>query len=311
MIVFAVMVTGFAVARPESFATQANFAVIVNSSAVLMIFGCAVTVVLLAGEFDLAFPYITDAVAVTIGVLMTAQGMHSGAAAFLAVGIGILVATLFGLASGTALSIGKVPSFVATLAVGSVAAGFELAVQGKITGGLKQISNLALPAGLQKLGTTQIWGTAIHPTVVIAAVVAIVVWVILRSTVFGRRIYAVGGNADAAYLAAVPVTRVRVLVFVLSGALAGIAAVVGLAEHGYFSGSTPPLLLQSYTVAFLGTAVLALRRFTIGGTVVAVLFLATLTNGLSLLNQPTWIVSIVNGLVLLAAVILTRRRERQ
>jgi ribose/xylose/arabinose/galactoside ABC-type transport system permease subunit len=100
---------------------------------------------------------------------------------------------------------------------------------------------------------------------------------------------------------------VRITVFVLVGVLAGIAAVIGLSERGYFNGASPPLLLQSYTVAFLGTAVFALRRFTIGGTVVAVLFLQTLSNGLGLLNQPTWIVSVINGLVLLTAVVLTRR----
>lgn len=74
-----------------------------------------------------------------------------------------------------------------------------------------------------------------------------------------------------------------------------------------FSSLVPPLLLQSYTVAFLGTAVLARRRFTIGGTLVAVLFLSVLSNGLGLLNQPTWIASVVNGVVLLTAVVLTRR----
>jgi ribose transport system permease protein len=309
--VFVAMVAVFVILRPNTFATQSNLAVIINSSAVLMIFGCAVTVVLLCGEFDLAFPYIADAVAVTIGVLVTVHGMHSGVAVVAAVGIGVVVATLFGIGSGAALAIGRVPSFVATLAIGSVAAGFELAVQGKIAGGLKQISTLSLPLGIQKLGTETFFGTAIRLTVVVAIVVVGAVWLLLRFSVLGRHIYAVGGNADAAFLAAVPVTRVRILVFALSGALAGIAGVVGLADHGYFNGSSPPLLLQSYTVAFLGTAVFALRRFTIGGTVVAVLFLQTLTNGLSLLNQPTWIVSMVNGSVLLTAVVLTRRRGRQ
>lgn len=85
---------------------------------------------------------------------------------------------------------------------------------------------------------------------------------------------------------------------------------VGLSERGYFNGASPSLLLQAYTVAFLGTAVFALRRFTVLGTLVAVLFIQTLSNGLGLLNEPTWIVSVINGVVLLSAVVLTRRRGR-
>jgi ribose transport system permease protein len=308
--IFAGMVLVFAILRPESFATMANLQTILNGAAVLTIFACAVTVVLLAGEFDLSFPYVADSSALIIGVLVTTTMASTGASTLLAVVIGIVVATGFGLVNGFAVALGKVPSFVATLAVGSIAAGIELATQGKISGGLKQISTMSLPESLQNLGTMTIGSTDLRLGVLVAGIVALVTWVLLRFTVFGRHVLAVGGNAEAAFLASVPVARTRIAAFAYVGLLAGIASIIGLIQRGYYNGASPGLLLQAYTVAFLGTAFLAMRRFTILGTIVAVLFIQTLANGLALLNEPTWIVSVVNGVVLLAAVVLTRRRGR-
>lgn len=308
LVVFAAMVATFWILRPDTFATSSNLQAILNQAAVVAIFGVAVTVVLLSGEFDLAFPSIADSTTILIGILVTTAGLTSTLGVTTALLGGLAVAATFGLLSGTALAIGKVPSFVASLAVGSLATGVELGLQDRIDGGLKQISTLDLPPALQDIGQFTIPGTELRIGVLIAAVVAISVWLLLRSTVFGRHVHAVGGNADAAYLAGVPVARVRILVFTLAGLLGGVAAFVSIVQQGYFFGASPPLLLQTYTVAFLGTAVLARRRFSIGGTITAVLFLAVLANGLGLLNKPTWITSLVNGAVLLTAVVLTRRR---
>lgn len=307
LVVLAAMVATFWALRPGSFATTGNVQAILNQSSVLAIFGVAVTVVLLAGEFDLAFPNITDTTVILVGVLVTTAGLHSLPGVLVAAAAGLALAVGFGVLSGVALAIGRIPSFVATLAVASLAGGVELALQSRIGGGLKQISTLDLPRPLQDLGAYTVFGTGLRIGVLVALIVAGLVWGLLRGTVLGRHIHAVGGNPDAAYLAAVPVARTRIVVFALTGLLAGIAALVSVSQQGYFNGSSPPLLLQSYTVAFLGTAVLARRRFTIGGTLVAVLFLSVLSNGLGLLNQPTWIASVVNGVVLLTAVVLTRR----
>lgn len=203
--IFAGMIAIFATLRPQSFATIANLQIILNGAAILAIFGCAVTVVLIAGEFDLAFPYIADSTSLIVGVLVTTSLVSTGISGVLAVAIGLVIATSFGLISGVAVALGRVPSFVATLAVGSVAAGIELATQGRIANGLKQISPMSLPAGFRELGTTTIPGTDLRLGVVIAAAVAALTWVLLRFTVFGRHIYAVGGNPEAAFLASVPV----------------------------------------------------------------------------------------------------------
>jgi ribose transport system permease protein len=310
LVVFVLMVAAFWVLRPDTFATASNFQAILNQSSVLAIFGVGVTVVLLSAEFDLAFPNIADNSIIVMGLLVTTVGLQSPLGIVLAIAVGLGVSTCFGALSGTALAIGKVPSFVASLAVGSLAMGLELGLQSKIGLGLKQISTLDLPEPLQKLGTYSVPGTGLRIGVFVALIVAASVWLLLRSSILGRHIHAVGGNPDAAYLAGVPVAKVRILVFTLSGFLAGIAGVIALSQQGYFYGASPPLLLQAYTVAFLGTAVLGRRRFTVGGTLISVMFLGVMSNGLGLLNQPTWITSVVNGTVLLTAVLLTTRRGR-
>ncbi len=310
LVVFALVVMVFWAMRPNTFGTLGNLSIVINRAAIPLILGCAVTLVLSCSEFDLAGPNLADFGSVVIGVLVTTGGMQSGIGPWLAIAAGLLCPLTFGAVTGAAVTYGRVPSFVASLAVGSAAAGMELATQSRIEGGLKQIVTIALPDQIRDLNTTTLLWTNIRLSVLIAFGVALSIWITLRFTVFGRHVLAIGGNADAAYLAAVPITRVRLIVFTVAGLLAGVAGLLGLAERGYFTGASPPLLLQSYTAAFLGTAVLALRRFTIGGTAAAVLFLQVMSNGLGLLNQPTWIVSVVNGTVLLTAVVLTRGRHR-
>jgi ribose transport system permease protein len=116
----------------------------------------------------------------------------------------------------------------------------------------------------------------------------------------------------AAYLAGVPVAALRIAAFALVGCLAGIVGMITLTERGYFNMASPPLLLQAYTAAFLGAAVLAKKkRFDIFGSLFSVFVLLVLSNGLSLMNQPRWIASAISGVVLLVAVVLNRPQNRK
>jgi ribose transport system permease protein len=312
VIVFAVIVVTFAVLRPTTFMTWQNAINVINNSSSLLLFSMAATLSLVIGEFDLSFVAVADLVAILIGVLITSFGWTSGAAILCAVAVGILCGAAIGIVNGLFVAKAFVPSFVTTLAVGSIAAGLELALQSGIAGGMKQISIITLPESLQDFGSATVFGSPIKWTVVLVFVFAALLWLVLRRTTPGRQAYAVGGNPMAAYLAGVPVAALRIAAFALIGAIAALAGSIALAERGYFNMASPPLLLPAYTAAFLGAAVLAKKkRFDVFGAVFSVFVLLVLSNGLSLMNQPRWIGSAISGLVLLVAVLLNRPQNRK
>lgn len=312
VIVFVLIVITFSILEPNTFPTARNAVNIINNAAPLIFLSLAATMALIVGEFDLSFPNVADLVTVIIGVLVTTYGMNSGLGIVGAVLIGMLVAMVFGAINGFFVAKAFIPSFVATLAVGSIAGGLELASQGGIGMGMKQISQIVLPPALQELGRTTFPGTPFKLSSVLAFAVAILLWLGLRGSTPGRRSYALGGNPMAAYLAGVPVVWLRLGVFTLIALLAATAGTVNLVERGYFNGASPPLLLQSYTAAFLGAAVLTKKkRFDVLGTLFSVFVLLVLTNGLSLMNQPRWIANVISGIVLVTAVVLNRPKHRK
>jgi ribose transport system permease protein len=312
VIVFVAIIATFAIIEPATFLTQRNAVNILNNSPSLILFSVAATIALIIGEFDLSFPAVADLVCVILGVLVTAFGWTSGGSILAGAVVGLLCGISIGIINGFFVARAFVPSFVATLAIGSIAAGLELAMQSFIPRGAKQISQIVLPPMLQDFGSATVAGTSIKWSVVVAFLIAGGFWIFMRRTTPGRRAYAVGGNPMAAYLAGVPVAALRIAVFALIGAIAALAGIMVLGERGYFNMASPPLLLQAYTAAFLGAAVLAKKkRFDVLGSLFSVFVLLVLSNGLSLMNQPRWIASVISGLVLLIAVVLNRPQNRK
>lgn len=299
---FVAMVLYFCISRPDTFATWSNVANILNSSIVYLIFGAVVTLVLVINEFDLAFPYIADATTIIVAVLVTTAGWASGVLLVLAILVGIATGLVGGTVSGAIISRGRIPSFVVTLAVGSIFGGIELALQSRLPAGVIQISPVSLPTTISSVFNGDLLGSGLSSGLLFAAGAIAATLFLLRVTVFGRQMHAVGGNAHASFLASVPIGRVRLVTFALAGILSAVAGIAALGYQGYFPSAAVPYLLQAYTAAFLGRAVWRDRGFTMTGTLVAIFFLQVLSNGLSLLNEPTWIVSVISGVVLLVAV---------
>lgn len=302
---FVALIIAFSLARPDTFPTLVNIEDIFNSCVTYVIFGSLVTMVLVLGEFDLAFPNIADFTSVVVGVLVLGHTFNTGIGVVAAIVIGLTAGLLAGIASGVFISNGRIPSFIVTLAVGSVVAGVQLAVQGHIPGGVLQIAPASVPGVFRDISVRHIFGSNLQTGLIVAVIVALVAITVLRLSVLGRRIQAVGGNSRAAFLASIPVGRVRVIVFATAGLLAAVTGIVNLGSQGYYDGASTPYLLQVYTAAFLGRAVWPHHRFSVTGTIIASLFLQTLTDGLNLLNEPTWIVSVASGVVLLLAVTMT------
>ncbi|MBK8045658.1 MAG: ABC transporter permease [Anaerolineales bacterium] len=152
--------------------------------------------------------------------------------------------------------------------------------------------------------------TGIPVLTVILVVVALIFHVLMTYTDFGRAIYAIGGNATAARLAGINLSRVRVLMYVLSGAVAGLAGV--LLTSRTTSGNPvngTGLELQAITAVFLGGAATAGGKGTIMGTFLAVILVGVLNNGMNLLGFNTFVQRVALGLLLIAAVAISQWRQ--
>ncbi|HHV62046.1 MAG TPA: ABC transporter permease [Firmicutes bacterium] len=245
------------------------------------------------GGIDLSVGSMLSLVCVIIGHLAIKLGINIWAAAF----AGIIAGFLLGCINGILISTVRIPPFIVTL--GTMYAYRSLALV--ITGGIP-ISGF--PPSYYALGQGSIMGIPFQVLIIFIPVIIILNYTLTR-TLFGRYLYGVGSNELAAKFAAINIKKVRVWVYILSGLLAGIAAVVMTsrvatakpdAGFGYE--------LQAITIAVLGGTSVAGGRGTIAGTVLAALTLTVLYNGLDLAGiHPIWQVGTL-GLVLIISVLL-------
>jgi ribose transport system permease protein len=299
IIAFVAAFAFFSAARPHSFLTWDNARAILDDSSVLCVMAVGVTAILLIGEFDLSVGFVADLAGAAGVSAMAYHHLGTGAAVAIAVAAGAAA----GLANGVAVAYVRIPSFIATLAVGSIAAAIELAIT-------KTAIFQGLSGSYVKIATTDV--ATIPLRAIIAAVLAVLYLVVLRMTVYGRHAAAVGDNAVAARLVGVPVERVRVIAFMLAGLTAGLAAVlVTSSASQYYPNLGTGYLLPAYAAAFLGLSLGGGLRFNVLGSYLGVLLLDMVTTGLTMMNQPSWMAALVQGIVLLVAVagVAVRRRS--
>jgi ribose/xylose/arabinose/galactoside ABC-type transport system permease subunit len=281
------------------------------------------TVVIIAGALDISVgsvasigSVVSASVLIGVGAVGAGHILPTGSVV-VAVAAGIVAGMIAGVINGTIVTALKVNPIIATLGTLAAFAGFAflLAPQGKPVGVFTQpnftwlaqgrlLSSWAIPA-LDKSR----W-TGIPVLTVILVIVAILVHVIMRYTDFGRAIYAIGGNATAARLAGIDISRVRVLMYVLSGGIAGLAGVLLAART---TSGNPingvGLELQAITAVFLGGAATAGGKGTIFGTFIAVILVGVLNNGMNLLGFNTFIQQVALGFLLIAAVAISQYRQ--
>lgn len=245
---------------------------------------------LAAGAFDLAIGAEVGIASIIVAWALSTLGLPIVPAIILA----LLAGALIGLLSGLLVVKVRIDSFIATLGVSSVL----LAGVAWISGG-QQIVDLG--AGFQEIATTQILGITLPVFVMLA--VAAVCWYVLERTPVGRRIYATGGNIDAARLAGVRTSAVILLSLVACGVLAALAGVLVSARISTGDPTVgPSYLLPAFSAAFLGATQFRDGRFNVWGTVLAVYVLAAGIKGLQLAGAPVWIPDLFNGVALLLAV---------
>jgi ribose transport system permease protein len=293
----AVLVIGMSIVSPY-FLTLANFQAVIVGLVPTGIIVVGMTILLVSGAFDLSVGSVLALSSTVVAILLLANVPMP-----LAILAALLVGVAIGLTNGLVVTLLGVNPLVATLGTMSIARGAALV----FTEGFS-LSNL--PPSFAAFGKSQLLGLPIMVWIMFAVVIA--GDIALRRTRFLRQVYFIGGNEKAAALSGIPVNRVRILVFMLSGLLAAVAGV--LLASRLMSGTPTAgnaLELQVLAAAVIGGASLRGGEGTILGAALGVLFVALISNAMTMLAVSIYWQMIVTGLVLVVAVaidMVTRRK---
>jgi ribose transport system permease protein len=292
----------------DKFLTVANGWNVLRQISVNICISVGMTLVVLTAGIDLSVGSVLALCgAITAGLLklgieLPDQNLYIGFTLFGACLIGILAGAALGFFNGWAITTFKVPPFVATLAMLTVARGFTMLW----TGGFP-ISNLG--TSFAKLGTG--WFIGVPVPVWISFLVVLLAIFISNKTPLGRYIYAIGGNENAARLSGIQINKVKIMVYSLAGAL---AALGGLMMTARLDSAQPNAgtgyELDAIAAVVIGGTSLSGGRGTILGTVLGAIIIGVLNNGLVLLNVSPFWQQVVKGLVILLAVIIDRANAK-
>jgi ribose transport system permease protein len=296
-----------AAVRGSSFLTPANLLNIANQVAIIAIVAIGMTLVIITGGIDLSVGSLIalSAVLTTLAIRGLAGGTAASDFGMLACSLAAIgLCGLVGAFSGLMVARFRIPAFIVTLAMMGIASG----VAYRISDGesINQVPDrfIALGGGAGVLGL---------PNAVLLMVgLYVLAHLVMTRTVFGRHVYAVGGNSEAARLSGVPVGRVLVLVYLLGGALAGLGGVVMASQLK----SGAPTYGQMYelhviTAVVVGGTSLAGGEGRMLGTLVGALIIAVIQNGMNLTGIESYTQKIVLGAVILAAVLLDRLKQHE
>jgi ribose transport system permease protein len=280
----------------ERFLTLGNLSIVAQQASINTVLAAGMTFVILTGGIDLSVGSILAAAAMV--AMIASKLPHFG---MLGIAAGLLAGLVCGGANGALIAFIGLPPFIVTLGSLTAVRGFA-----RLLGEDTTIFNPNLPFAF--IGNGTLFG--IPWLVVIAVVVIVVSWFILRRTVFGMRVYAVGGNPQAAHLGGIKVWRVLFGVYAISGLLAGLGGVMSAARLYAANGLQ---LGQSYELDAIAATILGGTSFTGGigsiwGTLIGALIIAILSNGLILIGVSDIWQFIIKGLVIIIAVALDRYR---
>lgn len=292
---FVLIVLFFWARLPDTFMTPRNWLNITQQLSMLMVVAAGMTVVMVMGDFDLSVGSMASLAGIVAAMLFAA-----GYPIWAAIGIALLVGLLGGLFNGVMVSFIGILPFVATLATLTMFSGAAFVVSGG-----KTISGRAIPDAFGDFARD---GIALGPLTVpnltfVAVLVVAIVWVLLEQTTFGRRLYAIGGNVEAAYLSGVPVRRLKLAAFALTGLS---AAGAGLLYASRVASANPTqgsgLMLNAIAATFLGMTMSSEGEPRILATVVGVLILGVLDNGLTQMSVDSYVRQILVGAIIVLAV---------
>jgi ribose/xylose/arabinose/galactoside ABC-type transport system permease subunit len=315
-----------------------NFLTIRNSQNILMaivpvlLMGLGQTLVVIAAGIDLSVGWVmglSSVVSALVIVGLVEKGIFEPLAIAIGCLAGVASAMVPGFINGIIIAKLRIPSFIVTLGMSFIARGVAFLLSGgNVVGGqpegVRDLGNDSLlylisgpKGGLYFLRPPPVSGEALRQLdrilqwpVVITFILLLIMLFVLHKTQFGRHVYAIGGNREAALRAGIPVDRHVIVLYTLSAATAGIAGVLSTAR---FSGGSSiagdPLLLSSIAAVIIGGVSMFGGEGSVSGTLIGALIIAVMTTGLVMLNvQPFW-QYIVVGVVVILAVLIDQARD--
>jgi putative xylitol transport system permease protein len=290
----------------EFFLTPGNISNVLLQTSINGVLAIGMTFVILTRGIDLSVGSVVALAGMVSASFVTSSATAGIAGApypmVVALAVGILVGVGCGALVGLIVSRFSVPAFVATLGMLSAARGATL-----IYGGGRPVP--ALSPEFRWIGTGNILG--IPMPVILLAVVFLVSWWVLTRTRFGRYIYAVGGNPHAAKTSGLNVTRIRFMVYVISGALSGLAGMILSAR----TGSALPQAGIAYELDAIAAVVIGGTSLSGGvgrvtGTLIGALIIGVMNNGLDLMGIQSYYQQVLKGALIVGAVMLDQKRNQ-
>lgn len=295
LIVLAVLL---AIATP-SFLNPRNLLNVGRQVSLIGIMAVGMTFVLIAREIDLSI-----GATYALAGLITGMLLLAGWGLLVAIVAGLLVGTLVGLVNGLLSTYGQLPSFIATLGMMSVARGIALLITDGLPVDINSNSGVAKPVldAFYYLGQGRLFDR-IPMQLVFFVIVVLAGWFLLARTIFGFRIYAVGGNDKAARTSGMKVFNIKIWAFVIMGFLSGLAGILGLSFLPSSQAGRTGIGLELDVIAatVIGGTSLSGGEGTMLGTVLGVLIIGVLRNGLVLLGiSPFWQETAIGAVIILA-----------
>lgn len=278
----------------ERFFTSGNVEALLTSAAILWVVAIGLTFVMLAGGFDLSVGSMLALSSIALGSFVNDVGLPP----IVAVAATLVFGAMLGAFNG--VLVGRVGLSFLVVTLGTL-----ILYRGFVNLWSETRTEQVLSPFLDSLAFDSFLGIP-YPVWLMAAIFAVALYV-QRSTYFGRDVYAVGGNADAARLSGVRVARTIIAVYAISGVLAAVGGILQTARIGAASPQVGEAVLFTAAAAvLLGGTSFAGGLGGVGGTAVGVLFLATLQNGLSVAGFASYWQQILTGAILLVAILLDR-----
>ena len=294
----------FALKLPDTFLTARNLINISQQLSMLAVVAATMTIVMVMNDFDLSVGSMASLSGIVAAMLFTA-----GYPVWVGLSVALLVGVFGGLFNGFLVSVVGILPFVATLGTLTVFSGLAfLLSDGKTIFGRDIPSSFS---GFARAGI-EIGDVKVPMLTITAGLVIFICWAILEHTNFGRRLYAIGGNKEASYLAGIKVVRLRLIAFPLTGlgaAGAGLMYAARVASANPTQGSG--LMLDAIAAVFLGMTMSRRGEPKVVYTLVGVLILGVLDNGMTQLRVDSYVREIFVGLIVLAAVAVASLSKRR
>jgi len=277
----------------KNFLTVGNVFNVLNQQSTIGIVTLGVTLVMIAGCIDLTVGGVLACAAGVAAIALTRWGVSDWQAILLACLVGLTAGTL----NGIIVVKTRIDSFICTLGLMTIYQGIALIIPNG--------NNIYLQGKFGWFGTYRVGGVVPLP-VIYFAVIALIVYTVTRFTKFGRRLYSIGGNPEAAFLAGISLDLNKIIAYAISGLLAGFTSLIVISRIGQSQPAMgAPYALEAIAAAVIGGVALSGGKGTVPGVILGAILLGLIRNSLNILRVPTFYQYVMLGTVIIVAVTLS------